>query len=225
MRKCFIFAAAVLSLLAASVHARPRNSPQSNPGSNWKCGPHVDELSYGYELAVVNAIEPPVWKGGLIMISVGTAVSINLWSDGNVFKLWATTSAVRFRDVERSLLQLNQACRLPMEPEDAARLLKVKWESSDLSPAEFAQLHSNFIKAPMDYEAIARDKYDDAMRTKEEEVRLGGEDIHVTYRNGYGQQITAEVLSDPEYNKPMLDWIHELQRVATGKFHRQFGPD
>jgi hypothetical protein len=214
-----LVAAAIFFLLAA-VPASPQQKQASPTTSGRKCGPRAQELPFYYEEAALENIEPPEWRHELIRISVGTGTKLDLWTDGKTFKLW--TAAVRFRDVEKSLLDLNRACRLPTEPDEASALLKVKWEGADLPPGQFAKLHQDFTSALAQYSSKAQARYDDMMATTMRVIYLDTSNFRIVYDNSY-EHIEADVWNDPENDKPLLDWIKELQKLAAEVLHHSVG--
>jgi hypothetical protein len=210
-------AGAFALLAATSVHSQHKQVP-TNPGS--PCGERSSGLPDDYYDAVLGHIEPPPWKHSLIKISVGTVTKVALLTDGYTFKLW--TETVTPQDIGEFLLKLDRSCRLPADPADAAALIKIKWESADLSAAEFAQLHQNLTNALSRYAASAQEKYSSMIATKLGVVYFETLLFRVVYDDDY-QQINASVWNDPkqEQNRLMLEWIYALQKLAEDHFHHR----
>jgi len=213
-----LLAIAAASVLLASVQAQQKQPPSK---SGWKCGSQVDELPYFYVEAALEHIEPPDWKRATIRISVDTGTKLGLWTDGIAFKLWKTTTVILFRDVEKSLLELNLACRLPTEPEDASALIKVDWESANLTLDKFEQIHQDFTNALGKYGLSAQNRYRVLIAPRIGIVHLDEGYIPVIYDNTH-EHIEADVWNDPEDGKSMLDWIHKLEKLAEDSFHHSF---
>jgi hypothetical protein len=214
--------------LSVAVPAQPQQKQaRGNPVPT--CRPQKLDLPYYYVEAVLEGIEPPNWRHSLIRIAVGTGVKVDLWTDGETFKLWTTT--VRYRDVEKILANLDQSCRLPAEshyadkPDAAAALIKVKWESVDLTSAQFAQIHQEFTNALLQYVSGAQARYAPMIETKMGVIYLDSDGFRIVYDNDY-EHVETYVWDDPnqEQNLPLLKWISGLQRLAEDSFHHPVGP-
>ena len=193
-----ILGVAAILVLLLSTAAQPQQK-QAPSKSGWKCGSRVDQLPYYYEEAALENIEPPEWRHGLIRISVGTETRMDLWTDGETFKLW--TMSILFRGVDTFLLGLNKVCRLPMEPDHASDLIKVKWESVDLTAAQFEQIHQDFTSALAQYDSGAQARYGDMIATKMRVDYVDTSDFRIVYDNSH-EHIEAGVWNDPAQNKP-----------------------
>jgi hypothetical protein len=214
---------AILAILALAsgtpVRAQTRRV-RANPGL--KCGDQSPGIPDSYERALLDHFEPPGWRSSQSRISVGQAEKLDLWTDGAQFKLWTDTFSPT--DVDKFLDDLNQSCRLPADPIEAASLLKVKWESVDLSPARFGELYRSFTIALGQYVSGIKAIPSSTLEPKSRVVYVDASRFQIVFDNGY-QHMEASVWDDPkqEPNTPMLKWIAELQKLADESFHRSSG--
>jgi hypothetical protein len=145
-----------------------------------------------------------------------------LWSDGKNFRLWTDTPEIAQKSIGDFLLDLDQSCHLPGDPADAAALIKVKWESSDLSSPQFAQIHRDFTEALSHYVAKIQDRYAAMIATRLGVVHLDAEGYSIRYDNSYEHiELLVWKMNDEPIN-PMLSWAHQLQRLAEERFKRSF---
>lgn len=120
------------------------------------------------------------------------------------------------------MLDLDQSCRLPPDPAAAAALIKIKWESADLSSPQFQQLHRDFTEALSHYIGKIQNRYDALIATRSRVVHLDSEGYSIVYDNDY-EHLELEVwnINDQPVN-PMLSWVRQLQRLAEERFKRRF---
>lgn len=211
-------AAAFVILGAAPAHPQQKR-PRTNPAT--KCGDESlwrndNSFSEFYSKAVYDNFEPPDWKKASIRITVDGEASLKLWTNGEQFKLWTYTT--KPRNINKYLDDLSDSCRLPGSPAEVAALVKIKWESADLSSEQFAQIHRNLIQALSQYVSSAQQRY----KALTPMIYLDAIGFRVKYDNPI-EDINVEVVEDPKQYKPILDWIHDLQKLAEVKFHRPFG--
>jgi hypothetical protein len=213
-----IIVVVMLTLVAgASTHSQQKR-PRTNPGSH--CGDvsalRIDDgFSEFYVRAVYDYFQPPDWNKALIRIAVRGDSELKLWTDGKRYQLWTYTTTPH--NIYKYLDDLSDSCRLPGSPSDAARLIKVKWESADISSSQFAQIHQNLILALSQYVSRAQQRYS----TLEGHMYLDAFVYRVGYDNAY-EHLDVEVIADHKEFKPMLDWIVQLQKLAESSFHRPF---
>ncbi len=217
-----LWLAATFTFLMAAPMQPEYKQVRTNPGS--KCGNKSRGLPDFYDTAVFERIEPPDWRKSLIRIAVGQTIQLDLWTDGEQFKLWTDTPTPR--NIEKFLLDLDQSCRLPADPAEAAALIKVKWESAELSSAQFAQIHQGFTTALSQYTSSTQGRYSTMMESRLKVIYLDSILFRIVYDNSY-EHIEVQVWNDPKQgqNKPMLDWIHQLLTLAEANFHRPFKPE
>ena len=205
-------------LLFATCPLAAQEPAQTNPGTI--CGDRSKGLPDFYYEAVIARIEPPDWKKSLIKITVGQEKKLALWSDGKTFKLWTFTSEMAQKNIDDFLLDLDQSCRLPADPAAAAALVKVKWDSSDLSSLQFERLHLDFTKALSRWVAKIQDRYDPLLAARSHILHLDAEGYSIFYDNSYEHfELVVWNMNDEPIN-PMLSWVHQLQALAEEKFKR-----
>ena len=216
VRMRFIATALAFAVMAVGPAQAQNKKIPTNPGL--PCNGRSPGLPSFYLDAVLSHVEPPNWKHSLIKIAVGTITKVDLLADGETFKMW--TDTVTPQDIGEFLLKLDRSCRLPADPADAAALIEIKWESADLSAAEFAQLHQSLTNALSQYAASAQEKCSSMIATKSGVVYFETILFRVVYDND-SQHIDASVWNDPkeEQNRLMLEWIHALQKLAEDHFH------
>lgn len=210
--------AAVFILIASVPIESQLKGNRTNPAST--CGDDSAGIPDFYDTAVFDQLHPPDWEKSLIRISVGNQRKLVLWTDGEKFKLW--TDTVTPGNIEKFLHDLDRDCRLPPNPAAVTAFLKVKWESVDLSPAEFARIHREFTSASAQYVSKAQGRYNLMMQTKLRSIWLDAIEYTVVYDNN-DEQYQVKVIENSKEYGAMLDWIHGLQMLAERSFHRHFG--
>jgi hypothetical protein len=195
----------------------PPQAP-ANPGT--ACGERSKGLPDFYYEAVLAQVGPPDWRKSLVRIVVGRETKLALWTDGETFKLWTDTVDIPQKNIGKFLLDLDRSCRLPADPAIAAGLVKIRWESRDLSAAQFDQIHRHFTVALSGYATAIQDRYGMMMETKLSVLHLDSEGYSVQYDNSY-QHVELEVwnLNDDRANS-MIDWVHHLAKLGAESFHR-----
>jgi len=209
--------ALVLSVIGILTAQEPT---RTNPGT--VCGDRSKGLPDFYREAVLARMDPPDWKKSLIRINVGQEKKLALWSDDKNFRLWTNTPEITQKSIGEFLLDLDQSCRLPGDPAEAAALIKVKWESSELSSPQFARIHRDFTEAVSHYVVKIQDRYGAMIATRLLVVHLDSEAYSIAYDNSY-EHLELEVwnMNDQPVN-PVLSWVHQLQRLAEERFKRSF---
>lgn len=213
----------VLALCPALLLGGQRQrQPKANPSS--PCGKQSKGVSDFYYEAVLERIEPPSWGRPLIKIVVGGEIKLGLWTDGEKFELLTNMPPTPRKNVGDFLNDLDDSCRLPPNPADAVALMNLKWESKELSADQFAQLHRDFIRALAQYVAKMQDRYSSMISTRLYVIHLDSEGYSVVYDNSH-EHVDIEAWNENEDHpvSPMIDWVHELQKLAEDSFHRPFG--
>jgi hypothetical protein len=102
--------------------------------------------------------------------------------------------------------------------------MNLKWESKELSADQFAQLHRDFTSALAQCVAKMQDRYSSIKSTRLYVVHLDSEGYSIVYNNSH-EHVDLEAWSENEDHpvSPMIDWVHELQKLAEDSFHRPFG--
>src|SRR5208283_2533631 len=166
--RTFLAVALFLSISVLSSAQLKGQDPQPqlrrNPAA--VCGDQSQGLPDFYYDAVLSLIMPPEWKHGLIRVMVGGEIKLALWTDGEKFKLWTDKPDIAQKNIYQFLLDLDQTCRLPPDPRDAFELLKINWQSKDLSAAQFAQLHRDFTGALSKYVVWIQGRYAEMIATR-----------------------------------------------------------
>jgi hypothetical protein len=218
--RTFVFAAFIL--FSAVPLQTQQKHPHTNPGKT--CGDQSAGLPDFYPEAVFAYIKPPGLERSVIRIVVGKSRKLVLWTNGEKFQLSTDTLDIPQENISGFLLDLDQSCRLPPDPKDAAALIKVNWEHKDLSAAQFAQLHNHFATALAQYVSKIRSRYSSQMSERKVLEYIHVEQFLIVYDNNF-EHIEIGAWDLPENNvlNPMAAWVHELQKFATQIFHRQFG--
>lgn len=211
--------ATVLLLLPLSLHSSKAPRAQSSPGL--PCGSQSQGLPDTYQSAVQAQLRPPEWKNSLVKIILGGDTKLALWTDGERYRLWTSTVESPEGSLGALLSRLNDSCALPADPVEAAALVKVKWESIDLSAEQFASLHREFVRAASQYVSRMQDRYSSMMASRLMTVHLEAEGYSIEYDNSY-QHIVLEVWNmNDEPANPMLEWVHGLEKLAAASFRRR----
>ncbi|MGI0085835.1 MAG: hypothetical protein ACREBQ_12210 [Nitrososphaerales archaeon] len=201
----------VVSLQGQQRHAK------TNPPA--PCGDQSSGIPDFYYQSVIGDFLPPGFRGSLIHISEGAEIKLVLLTDGKKFELWTDTPETPIRSVNQFLLDLDQSCRLPPDPDDAVALIKLKWESRELSPDQFAQLHRDFTNALSQYVANAQDRYSTLVTTQMLSIYPDAIRYPIVYYNNH-ESIKIEAWDVP--TDPVSKWVHELKRFGEESFHRPF---
>jgi hypothetical protein len=210
---------------AAALHAeqlqkQTRNPRRTNPAS--ACGDDSRGVPDFYYEAVLARIKVPDRQNRLIRITVSEEIELVLWTDGEKFELWTDTLDTPQKDVRKFLDDLDGSCRLPPDPA-AAALIKVKWESKSLSSDQFAQIHNDFMKALTQYVAKIRERFDPLMATKMSAVYVDASYYPIVYDNAYEHaEVEPWDVPDNGVVSPMINWVHQLQKLVEDSFHRPF---
>ena len=210
------FIVAALVLFSAALLQGQKPQAQTNPGA--ACGDQSVGLPDFYYEAVLEHIQPPVGRG-VISIMMGGEKKLVLWTDGEKFQLLMDTPDTAQEGINKFLLDLDQSCRLPADPADAAALIKVKWESKELSPVQFAQIHRDFTSALSQYVSKIQERYGSrALVEYLDAIRFS-----IVYDNNH-EHIEVEAWDVPENGKtsPMIKWAHEFRKLAKDSFPGSF---
>ena len=215
-----VAAVTFLALSPALARAQHKTLPKTNPGL--PCGSDGASVPYSYDQAVLDAIKPPVEQGKrqLITIMVGREKPIVLQSDGEKFAIRTATPQITQKNIYAFLDDLNDSCRLPADPDDAIKLIPVKWESEDLTADEFGRLHSDFSKALLQYVSNIADKYRSIIASRMTLIFLDSTCYSIAYDNQNNADLKIEVCEGDKPPNPMVEWVHGLHVFAESKFHR-----
>ncbi|MHB8525931.1 MAG: hypothetical protein ACYDD2_07230 [Candidatus Acidiferrales bacterium] len=180
--------------------------------------------AYGY--AAMNNIWPPTFPVGAgitIAVQLKPEIKVFLHANGDRFELWVGTAQVPGNNVWDFLGDLADSCRLPPDPADAVKLLKIRWEVKDLQQKQFEQLHKDFMDALTSYVFTVQGRSAVFMAHK---LQGGGVDASIypiVYDNSWEHfKIDEWDLPVNGQTTSMIKWVHELKRFAEGSFHRSF---
>jgi hypothetical protein len=219
MANLWLFVAAALWVLSAAPLRAQNNRPRTNPGK--ACGVQSKGLPDFYHEAVLALIKPPNWEGSLFRIMIVSGErKLALWTDGEAFKLWTETPDIPKKNIDDFLFRLDEKCVLPADPREAVALLRIKWQSVDLSAAQFAKIHADFVNALSQFVSSVGGRYDETMKSKGRVFYLHTVVYRVAYYNDRDYDpIEISVWNDPDLHEPMLAWIHQLQKLGEDSFH------
>jgi hypothetical protein len=192
---------------------------RSNPAA--PCGDQSRGLPDFYYDAVLSLIKPPEAHHHLVQIMAGGEIKLVLWTDGQKFKLWTNKLVTPQKNIGQFLLDLDQDCRLPPDPQDAFALLKMTWESKDLSAAQFAQLHLGFTEALAKYGANIQGRYAEMIATRTSVVFFEADAYSIIYDNSY-EHVQMHATNRNDDLDPIVDWARRLQKIGEDGFQRPF---
>jgi len=215
-----ILALAIFVLCTSTFLPARAEKPRTNPGK--PCGDDSKGLPGFYYEAVLARISPP--ENSLLSISLTGEKTIVLEATGDRFELWADTFDIPQKTIHQFLMDLDQQCHLPVDPQDAAALVKVRWESREISPTQFLELHRDFLQVLSAFVSKARDRDSSMLETKMLTMHLDAFRFTIVYEN-HTEHIEVQAWDVPEKGKPMdpvVKWALHLQKLAEDKFHRPF---
>lgn len=214
--RILITAGLILCLPHLALGQQPRDQ-RRNPAST--CGDQSLGIPDFYYQAVVAQWDPPGFQKSLIRISEGAEIKIVIMTNGDKFEIWTDTPETPQKNVNRFLLNLDQACRLPPDPADAAKLIHVSWDSRALTSEEFAQEHEDFTRALATYTTKMQDRYKTLMATRMLSLYTDAIWYPIMYYNNHEQ---VEVEAWDVNTDPVANWVHQLKKLAEEKFRRGF---
>ncbi len=176
--------------------------------------------AYGY--SVLGHVWPPrfpVSRGITIAVQFTPEVKVFLHTDGTTFELWRGTARVRGNNVWQFLEDQAASCRLPADPAEAVKLLKIRWESKQLKRDQFEQVHEHFMTALTGYVSTVQERSAFFMARS---IMGGGVDVSrypIVYDNSW-EHFEIEELDLPIRGKttPMMEWVHEFRNLAGQSF-------
>jgi hypothetical protein len=213
----------------------PLLSQQSQKGSPKlisNCAQQKNGLASGaYVDAVLREVRPPtvlppspVSAGIKVAVQFASQVKVFLYTDGHKFELLMGTANVPGNNVWSFLEDVADSCSLPPDPADAVKLLKIKWNTKELSQEEFVHLHADFMAALTSYISTVRERADHFM-TKQ--ISGGGVDASyytIMYDNSWEHlEINELDLPLDGQTSPMIKWVHDFQKQVERTFHVSIG--
>jgi len=123
------------------------------------------------------------------------------------------------QNVYSSLLDLDDSCRLPQNPDDAAKYVRIKWERLQLSSVKFAQLHQDFVAALTEYSADMQNRYKALTETGKVTATLHSTKYLISYNNSTEQiEITASSMQSNGKKEPaIIEWADRIALLGQGK--------
>lgn len=176
-----------------------------------------------YYEAVLARIKPPDTKDLLLSIKLNGEEKIIIGTTGDAFLIWTDTPLIGQKSIHEFLQDLAGSCRLPYNPGDAAALIKVKWESKDLSASQFSRIHENFIRAASNYVTKAQDRFPSMMASKMITMFLDTPAFEIAYDNGHEHFEFLVWDTGAQSSDPMVKWSHDMLKLAEKTFDRPFG--
>lgn len=212
--------AMILVLPFCPVSARSQEKGRNHAKPAAPCHRESTSIPGSYYWDVISEFKPPHFENYPISIAEGAEKKIVLVADGDKFEMWTDTPQISQKGVGDFLFDLDDHCRLPLDPADAAKMIKLKWEKVDLPAAQFAELHRQFTEALLHYTSRAQDRYEPTLSTKESVIYLDAFNYRIVYDN---QQEHIELQVWDTAGDPMVKWVHDLKQLAESSFHRSFG--
>jgi hypothetical protein len=206
----------VVLLVFVSALIFPAQAQRTNPGK--PCGDQSFSLPDYYDEAVMEHLKRPNVRS-LVSITVGTGDKIILETDGTKFRLWTGIPDIPENNVNEFLFKLDDLCKLPTDPSDAAAMIKMKWQQKQLSSAEFWELPRNFIAAASQYILEADRGTRSSVASGLETLHLDTDDYSIKYKN-QSQYIELRVLYSTRPD-PLLQWIDNLKKLANYESAKQ----
>jgi len=187
------------------------------------CEDQRKALPDSYPEAVLARIRPPNSQDFLVSINLAGDPKLMLGTTGDHFQLWTYIPDLGGKNVREFLKDLADSCRLPFLPGEAAALVKVKWESKELSATQFDQIHREFTRAASAYLSKAQNRYGPLLKTKMLTTHLDALYFEITYDN-QDEHFELRVWDEGDKSTdPMVKWGHDVLRLAAQSFHRSFG--
>lgn len=204
----------------ALAQAQHKTRPKTNPGL--PCGSDSASVPYSYDQAVLDGIKPPIEEGKrqVITIMVGREIPIVLQTDGEKFAIRTATPQITQKNIYAFLDDLNGSCRLPADPDDAIKLIPLKWESEDLTADEFERLHADFSKALLQYVSDISGNYRSIVESRMMSIFVDATCYSIAYDNQNNSEFKIEVCEGDKPPNPMVEWVRRLHVFAESKFHR-----
>jgi len=205
-------------LLNAQVsHAQARTNPAAPCGDQSRGHPDF------YYDGVLSLIKPPESQHHLVQIMAGGEIKLVLWTDGQKFKLWTNKLVTPQKNIGQFLLDLDQDCRLPPDPQAAFALLKITWESKELSSAQFVQLHFGFTSALSKYASNIQGRYAEMIATRTSVVFFEADAYSIVYDNSY-EHVEIHARNRDGDLDPVVGWARNLQKLGEDNFQRPIWP-
>jgi hypothetical protein len=220
-----VLALALGGISQLSAQQGPQPGP---PKAGVSCEDESHALESGvYVFAAVDHIWPPAFptsRGITVAVQFSWEMKVFLHTEGGKFELWMGAAEVPGNNVWNFLGDLADSCRLPPDPADAVKLLKIRWEVKELQRPQFEQLHKDLMGALADYVSTVRERSAYFMTTNYMSFPIDAGAYTIVYDNTWEHFRIEEVdLPINGQTKPMIKWVHDFQNVAEQTFHRSLG--
>jgi hypothetical protein len=178
-------------------------------------------VNLGYYERVLDHLMPTDRPYAVVELSVvvhpgwGTPYKLVLRAGGGTFEFFKGTFS---GDLYQFLYDLEGSCQVPGTPEEAANLVKIRWEEIPLTQAQFEQRLRDFTSASSEYIADVQEKASAiaASGTYAESVHLTR--YNVLYRDGRHEiEIRTHTL-DPDKPDPMVKWARAFAKLSDESF-------
>ncbi len=212
-------AGAALLVIFVAAPLQPQE-PQSRAAPSAGCVHEAQALGWRYD-EIVSLIRPPDWDQQAVTIAMGEPSKLILRTDGDKeFELLA--GEPEQPDVYEFLLNLANSCRLPADPEAAADLVKTRWETRQISRAQFEKLHGDFTAALAQYASRINATYGSIISTHLVSSPVDAAREIIVYDNhGEHVEVYSWIVEDNK-DDPILKWGRELNQFAADTFHRPY---
>lgn len=228
--KNLIVIALTLSLATPLYSQRERPSQQK---VTFNCENQQHALESGvYVYAVMDRIWPPdslppvpVGSGITLSVQYWPAGKVFLHTKGTKFELWLGTPGVPKGNIWDFLEDAADTCKLPPDPAEAVKLLKVHWEVDTLTREQFERLNGDFLSALTEYVSTVRER---SAYFLTKGLKGGGVDAsgyRIVYDNSWEHFEIHELdLPIDGQPSPMIKWVRDFQVIAEKAFHVALGP-
>lgn len=217
--------------LATNLYSQRERQP-SQQSATFNCEEQRHALESGvYVYAVMDRIWPP-GSAPPVPVSRGITVGVQFWPAGKVFlhtegtkfELWKGSPEVPGNNIWDFLEDVADSCKLPPDPAEAVKLLKVHWDVDTLTREQFEHLHGDFLSALTEYVSTVRER---SAYFLMKGVQGGGVDAsgyRIVYDNSW-EHVEIHELDLPidGQRSPMIKWVREFQTTAEKTFHVALG--
>ncbi|MFZ0277105.1 MAG: hypothetical protein WA254_17140 [Candidatus Sulfotelmatobacter sp.] len=216
--------------------ATPLYSQRETQQSGHKAALNCEEQEHALESGVyVYAVMDHIWVPGSpppVPVGNGITLAVQFWPEGKVFlhtkgtkfELWLGTPDVPGNNIWDFLEDAADSCKLPPDPAEAVKLLKVHWEVETLTREQFERLHGDFLAALTEYISTIRERSAYFMAKGLQGGGVDASGYRIVYDNSW-EHVEIHELDLPIDGQPspMIKWVREFQSAAEQTFHRQLG--
>jgi len=195
--------------------------PQEPAKSRVSCEEQANAIASG---TYIYAVMDRIWPADL-RIGISVAVQFNfgrkviLYYDGEKYDLWLGIAGVPNENVWNFMGDIADSCKLPPDPAEAVKLLKVHWEERHLQQAQFEQLHRDFLTAFTQYSSTVKERSAYSMATGLFAVPLDATGYTIVYDNSWEHFKIEELSLTNGQKTPLVNWVQEFRSFAEQTFH------